>query len=254
MVAGPPERSRFARALSSAMAIPAIALAAAAVMLPTWRASTAVAATQSDARVVYLRDCATCHGADGRGTDSGPTLNGQGAAGVDFMLTTGRMPLAKPSAEMKRRAPAYDPATISALDSYVAGLVPGGPSIPDVATAGADQGAGGSIYREQCAACHQAAGIGGTLLGQQSPSLLQSTPVQVAEAVRTGPGTMPVFGQAAISDADINALAAYVVALQHPPDPGGQALWHIGPLAEGGIALTAMGVVLLGLRRIGTRT
>ena len=40
-------------------------------------------------RTVYLRDCAVCHGPDGRGTASGPTLEGWGRAGVDYVLTTG---------------------------------------------------------------------------------------------------------------------------------------------------------------------
>ncbi|MEO7370056.1 MAG: c-type cytochrome [Ilumatobacteraceae bacterium] len=204
-------------------------------------------------RTVYLRDCAVCHAPDGSGTSRGPTLKGQGAAGVDFMLTTGRMPLPTPKARMHRSAPSYSAAVIAALDDYVATLQPGGPGIPKVDLTAASLTTGGSIYREQCAACHQAAGEGGVLLGQNSPSLLESTPVQVAEAIRNGPGTMPVFGTTAISDGDVAAVAKYVVALAHTDDPGGFPLGHLGPLPEGAIALLAIGAIILALRQIGSQ-
>lgn len=207
-----------------------------------------------DVRTVYLRDCATCHAPDGSGTTRGSTLKGQGAAGVDFMLTTGRMPLSTPGRKMKRSAPAYSPAVISALDAYIAALQPGGPAIPSLDLSTATLTAGGSLYREQCAACHQAAGEGGALLGQNSPSLVASTPTQVAEAVRNGPGTMPVFGPNALSDRDVASIARYVAALQHVDDPGGNPLGHLGALPEGAVALAAMALVIVALRRIGSRT
>ena len=208
----------------------------------------------TDVRTLYLRDCATCHAPDGSGTRRGPTLKGQGAAGVDFMLTTGRMPLSASRQKMMRSAPSYSPAVISALDSYVAALQPGGPAIPRVDLSAGSLTEGGSIYREQCAACHQAAAEGGVLLGQNSPPLLASTPTQVAEAIRNGPGTMPVFGATAVSDRDVASMARYVVALQHVDDPGGSGLGHLGPLPEGVVALAAIAVLILALRLIGSRT
>ncbi len=216
--------------------------------------SSMAAGPPTDARSIYLRDCATCHAPDGKGTSSGPTLEGQGAAGVDFMLSSGRMPLSSPRAEVRRRTPTYTRDVIAELDSYVARLVGGGPGIPAVDISGVDVTAGGSIYREQCAACHQAAGEGGALLGLNSPSLLESTPVQVVEAIRTGPGTMPVFGEAAIPESKVDSLAAYVRTLQHVPDPGGDPLGHLGPLPEGAAALLTMGLLVIVLRRVGSRT
>ncbi len=207
-----------------------------------------------DVRTIYLRDCATCHAPDGKGTSRGPSLEGQGAAGVDFMLTTGRMPLSSTHDTMKRKKPAYAPDVIAALDSYVATLVPGGPSIPTVNLPAASLASGGSLYREQCAACHQAAAEGGALLGQNSPSLMASTPTQLAEAVRNGPGTMPVFGPTALSDQDVASIARYVAALQHVRDPGGNPLGHLGPLPEGAVALVAMALMIVALRLIGSRT
>jgi ubiquinol-cytochrome c reductase cytochrome c subunit len=206
----------------------------------------------TDAQHIFLRDCATCHGADGKGTQYGPTLEGQGAAGIDFMLTTGRMPLHSSKDPARRRKPAYPPETISALVAYAASLV-SGPPIPQIG--GGDVAAGGSTYRQQCAACHQAALQGGALLGQeQSPSLVESTPVQIAEAVRSGPGTMPVFGPSAVPDEDLQSLVRYVTALQDPADPGGQSLWHLGPMPEGAVAIGVLGVLIFGLRKIGSKT
>ncbi len=244
------------RVIGSPVLGPCAVLLVALLAWPVSNLATASASPtgQPDTRSVYLRDCASCHGSDGSGTSRGPTLKGQGAAGVDFMLTTGRMPIATPQTPMQRSAPSYSPDVIRALDEYVAVLQPGGPAIPNVDVDSASLTPGGSIYREQCAACHQAAAEGGVLLGQNSPSLLSSTPVQIAEAIRNGPGTMPVFGSTAIPDQDVAAVAKYVVALQHVDDPGGNPLGHLGPLPEGAVALLAIGAIVLGLRRIGSRT
>ena len=40
--------------------------------------------------------------------------------------------------------------------------------------------------------------------------------------------------------------------LDHPDDRGGQPLWHLGPVAEGAVALAVIGVLLLRLRLIGS--
>ena len=207
-----------------------------------------------DADGVYLRDCATCHGADAGGSTRGPSLQGTGAAAVDYQLTTGRMPLPSPDAESRRRTPAYDAATIAALVQYVTTLAPGGPEVPTIDVAGADLAAGGDIYRQQCAACHQWAGQGGALEHGEAPPVHPATPTQIAEAVRTGPGTMPVFGEQAISSAQLVDLVGYVRSLDHPADAGGAPLWHLGPLAEGAAALLALAGLVIVLRMIGSST
>ena len=48
---------------------------------------------------------------------------------------------------------------------------------------------------------------------------------------------MPVFGQAALSDRQVDAVVAYVQYLRHPDDRGGLSLGHLGPLPEGAVAL-----------------
>ena len=183
-----------------------------------------------------------------------PRCRALGSAAVDYQLSTGRMPLDEPGATATRRTPAYDAATIDALVRYVAELAPGGPPIPDIDVSGADIAAGGAIYRAQCAACHQWAGAGGALEGGNAPPLAPATPTQIAEAVRTGPAAMPVFGEQAVSDAQLVDVAGYVRSLADIDDAGGAPLWHLGPLPEGALALVALAALLGVLRVIGTRT
>ena len=218
-------------------------------------------AAAADVKQIFLADCATCHGADARGTNRGPNLQLVGRASLDYQLTTGRMPvtnpdffLGNPNQEIKRHAPYYSPATIAALEDYIQGLTgPGGPPIPDINPL-ANRAAGGEIFRLQCAACHAWAGDGGALLHREAPSLHEATETQVGEAVRTGPGLMPAFGSAAIDDRQLSQLAAYVRYLANTDDRGGDPLWHLGPVAEGLIAwIIAMPVLLLTIRWIGER-
>jgi quinol---cytochrome-c reductase cytochrome c subunit len=212
----------------------------------------------SEAQRTYLADCAICHGSDGRGTNRGPSLTGVGRASVDYYLTTGRMPL-PPLADVhtapKRRAPAYRPQLIAALVAYVDELTGGGgPDIPQLRVRDADVARGGELYRLQCAACHAWAGDGGALLDREAPSLHPATSVQAAEAIRIGPGLMPAFGDAALSDRDMAAVVAYVDYLDDPEDRGGQPLWHLGPMPEGAVAwVVGLGALLLVVRWIGDR-
>jgi ubiquinol-cytochrome c reductase cytochrome c subunit len=165
------------------------------------------------------------------------------------------MPISEPDDPMERRPPAYGPAEIRALVAYVDGLGPGaGIPVPVVDLTGVDVARGGELYRLNCAACHSWSGTGGALLRREAPSLLVSTPVQVVEAVRTGPGGMPSFGPASFTDDEVTAIAAYVEELQDPEDRGGHGLWHLGPLAEGGVAwVVGIGSLLLFVVWVGER-
>jgi len=203
-----------------------------------------VAASDSG-RAIYLRACAACHGPQGEGTTDGPNLQNSGAAAADFMLRTGRMPLNLPGDPTRRRPPAYNDATIRALVDYVAflGSRPG-PTIPNVVVSGADLSRGRALYTAQCASCHGPSGGGDAIGGGVSaPSLMESDARTVGEAVRVGPGAMPVFNQAGLSDAEVADIAAYVQFLRKPPTPGGAQPPLVGPVAEGFVAV----VVGLGL-------
>jgi ubiquinol-cytochrome c reductase cytochrome c subunit len=224
-------------------------------------------AARASVRSIYLRDCAVCHGADARGTELGPDLHGSGAAQVDFQLSTGRMPVPRGDAAQAhervsageaqaRRTPKYDASTRHALVEYVVGLAGGGgPPIPDVHEGRGDLAEGGEIFRQQCAACHAWSGEGGALLQREAPSTHPATTLEIAEAVRAGPGNMPAFGAAALDHAQLQSLARYVRYLDHPNDRGGAPVWHVGPLVEGAVAVfVGLGALVLAVRWIGTRS
>lgn len=193
-----------------------------------------------EGRDLYLTGCVSCHGAEGVGVEArGPTLVGVGAAAVDFWVGTGRMPAAAGTYEQsKRKAPVYDAAQIDALTAYIETFGGGGPPVPEVNLEAADLALGGELYRANCAACHNSAGIGGALsYGNWAPALDEAAPLQVVEAMRIGPGQMPVFGEDALPGAEADAIAAYVQYLKDPSDPGGLSLGRVGPVTEGFVAL-----------------
>jgi ubiquinol-cytochrome c reductase cytochrome c subunit len=199
--------------------------------------------------------CSTCHGANGRGTSQGPNLVGVGAAAADFYLSTGRMPTDQPGVQAVRKRPAFNPTQIRQITAYVASLG-NGPTIPKPQPARGNIAEGQQLYTANCAACHNSAGSGGAL-GKSAfaPRLYEATPTQVAEAVRIGPGPMPVFNTGVISDRQLDSIVRYVEYLKHPKDRGGAPLGRIGPIPEGFVAwLAGLGVLLLVTLWIGTRT
>jgi ubiquinol-cytochrome c reductase cytochrome c subunit len=200
---------------------------------------------QATGRDLYLRDCAWCHGPTGEGTPRGSSLIDVGAASAYFMLTTGRMPIEEPTTDLRRAEPAYPDEDIAALVAYVATFGEG-PEVPDVDVARGDLALGEHLYRTQCAACHGPSGTGAALTaGRIAPDLDDSTPRQVATALVTGPGPMPVFVPGIFSPEEVDAVARYVVYLQDRTNRGGWGLWNLGPVAEGLAAWTAGIVPLL---------
>lgn len=268
--------------LTAAMAAPAVAavLAVAACTsdpgpyhpsVPPKAASRAATPDGDVGRVLYLRDCAWCHGGSAEGTPRAPDLRHapRGAADVDFVLRTRRMPLRKPEDPMRRGAATtvYSASDRAAIVGYLRTLTGAGPDVPMVAAkppGGLAHGA--ELYLANCAACHSSTGIGGTLSATAKgteagapetfvPPVTSSSRVEVAEAIRVGPGTMPVFGNETFSDDEVAAIAAYVQYLRRPSDPGGLAGGHIGPVSEGAVGwIIGLGLLVAVSRWIGTRT
>jgi ubiquinol-cytochrome c reductase cytochrome c subunit len=198
--------------------------------------------------------CVSCHGADGSGIeDVAPDIRGQGAAGAHYWITSGRMPAEEelPNQSQRKESPFSDD-EITALVAYVASLGDG-PPIPDVDPAAGDLARGGELFRLNCAACHQAALAGGALsYGRNAPTLQPVTEVQIAEALRLGPGQMPVFDY--FTDDEVNSLIAYVRDLQEVDSPGGFSLGRIGPIPEGFVAIVGgLGLIVLLAVWIGKR-
>ena len=210
-------------------------------------------------RQIFAQDCAQCHGEAARGTDDGPPLVGVGAASVDFMLRTGRMPLPAPDARMERRPPRYDAQERAAVVAYVTSLGGDGPPIPEVDPDAGDIAMGRAVFASACAACHGPTAAGGAVGGRAiAPGLGLADPVEMAEAVRTGPGVMPRFGREQLSDDELDSLIRYVLLLRDRDiAPAGVRFGRSGPVTEGllawaiGLVLLLLAAYLLGTKRGG---
>ena len=92
------------------------------------------------------------------------------------------------------------------------------------------------------------------MLGKEAPALRESTPLQVAEAIRAGPTTMPEYGEDVLSEHQVNSIVRYVMYLREPEDRGGYPIWHFGPFAEGLVGVVVgLGALLLAVLWIGER-
>lgn len=209
-----------------------------AVLAPT-SADAAPAPTSTNdvatGKKLFEANCATCHGPAAQGTASAPSLVGVGAAAVDFQVGTGRMPMAMSGPQVQRKAVQFTDQEISQLAAYVASLG-AGPSIPsadEVDPAKGNIANGMALFRTNCAMCHNAVGIGGALSqGKFAPSLMQTSPTHIFEAMLTGPQSMPVFNDANLTSQDKRDVIAYLEA-QKQGSPGGATLGSIGPVSEG---------------------
>ncbi len=203
---------------------------------------------------LYQRDCAFCHGADGRGTSRGQGLTEVGPAEAHYTITTGRMPIQAAGEERRRREVQYKAEEVDALIAHMRRFLAVEPEIPEVNIEEGKLSEGAEVFLAECAACHQWSGVGGALLGREAPTLLKSTPTQIAEAIRTGPPGMPGYGEEVIDEEQLNSVVKYVLHLRDPQDRGGNGLWHLGPFAEGLISwVVGMGVLILAVLWIGER-
>jgi ubiquinol-cytochrome c reductase cytochrome c subunit len=80
--------------------------------------------------------------------------------------------------------------------------------------------------------------------GRNAPNLTDKSAALIAGAIRWGPGTMPAFPRAVLSDEQLASTVDYVRFVQHPPNPGGDPLKEVGPVAEGGLAALALLLVV----------
>ena len=201
-------------------------------------------------RDLFLVGCAFCHGQNGEGINStrddkiiGPTLVGVGAAAVDFQVGTGRMPMAQPGSQAKRKAPVYNEDEIAALAAYVASLGVG-PAIPDESDYSIEGLTdeqreeaivrGGQIFLTNCTACHNFEGAGGAMpRGGYAPKIRGVEPKYIYEAMLTGPQAMDTFSNGNLSPDEKRDVIAYLESLENQPGYGGFGLGGLGPVSEG---------------------
>jgi ubiquinol-cytochrome c reductase cytochrome c subunit len=219
-----------------------------AALAPKPAAAAAVTADQvAEGRALFQTNCASCHGlnaeGNGPGTERdleafGPTLVGAGAASVHFQMETGRMPMARPGVQAPRvEKIKFSEEEITSIAAYIASLGPG-PARPDEEwldwEGQGDAGRGGTLYRSNCAMCHNSSGTGGALTrGKYAPSLEGVSPIHIYEAMLTGPQNMPVFNDANLTPEDKRDVIAYVKEMQATGTPGGMGLGNLGPSTEG---------------------
>lgn len=239
-----PGRSSFTRLGNLLFAAPVVlgVVVAVATLAASSTEGAAPPSPELGARL-FATQCAACHGADGEGIEGrGPTLEHEGEAAADFVLRTGRMPLAAPNLQPRRGPVRYSEEEIQALVAHV-GLLGDGPAIPDVDTSSANLQRGMELYLLNCAACHSASGAGAPIGGgREAPDLHDATALQVGEAIVVGPGSMPVFGS--LTDDDINDVATYVEDLQRQNTTAAVRFGGAGPVAEG-LAAWLLGLIPL---------
>ncbi len=223
--------------------------------------SPATAATTSTADIetgqkLFQANCATCHGPAAEGTEAAPSLVGVGAAAVDLQVSTGRMPAQATGPQQLAKPRQLDEEQTAALAAYVASLGDG-PAIPTDAQVDPAQGNaanGMALFRTNCAMCHNAIGAGGALSqGKFAPSLLETSPRNIFQAMLSGPGNMPVFNDRNITPEGKRDIIAFLDE-QHAGSAGGNPLGGLGPVAEGlwgwviGLAILIGGAVWIGAK------
>ena len=188
---------------------------------------------------IFQQQCAKCHGDKGQGIASAITIAGPSLqAEHDFGYV-------KTAVEY---GPSHMPAFSRILTSdqiqevgrYVT------TSIAVIPMLQGNIGEGGKLFRDYCAACHRTAVRGGVLVyaGRNAPSLVDKSPALIAGAIRWGPGTMPKFTEAVLSDEQLASTVDYVRFVQHPPNPGGDGLMQVGPVVEGGVGAVFLLMVI----------
>lgn len=237
-----PRRRRYPGRVALSVAATA-ALSAAAFASSTDRSTVRAEVGIAVGQDLYRRDCAWCHGVAGQGTANGPDISEVGTASVFYAVSTGRMPIDRPDAAVRRGTAPYSDEAIRSLVTYTSSFVDG-PAVPNIGAVEADLSGGGTQYRLLCAACHGATGEGGAqAAGSGAPSVLHARPDEIAAAIVAGPGQMPSFGTT-LDTADVASVTAYVEEIQNPTTTG--LALPGGRVGEGLVAWLVLATACLG--------
>ncbi|MFG6401094.1 MULTISPECIES: c-type cytochrome [unclassified Microbacterium] len=191
--------------------------------------------TVEDGQKLFQANCATCHGMDLQGSESGPSLYGVGELSVHFQVSTGRMPLQAQAPQAPQKPVQFTEEQTAAIAAYVQSTSPG-PTYPsdEVLDGDGDLAHGAELFRINCAMCHNVAGAGGALTeGKYAPSLHTTSALNIYAAMVTGPQNMPVFNNLNLTPEDKRDVISYLMYQQETPSPGGFDLGSLGPVSEG---------------------
>lgn len=217
--------------------------------------NSASAADIAAGQQLYQTSCIACHGANLQGVKGrAPSLYDVGGASVYFQVSTGRMPAAGQGADQKRKAAKFNEEQTKQLAAYVES-VGGGPTLPEVLRGG-DIAAGGDLFGTNCASCHGRTFKGAPLsAGKTAPSLNRATDAQIYAAMLSGPESMPIFSDNALTPAQKQEIVNYIQTLKASKDPGGNGIDRIGPVSEALVFFIAgVGAVIIAILWIGAKS
>lgn len=115
-------KRRIARPLLLLLALIMVGAGYSVVKPETTTADTDMTTQIEEGKELFDVSCSSCHGLNGEGTSQGPSLIGVGSASVDFQMGTGRMPAARPEAQIPKREVIYSQEQIEAVAAYIASL------------------------------------------------------------------------------------------------------------------------------------
>lgn len=191
----------------------------------------------AEGKEIFLKGCSSCHGLNGESGSLAPSLIGVGAASVDFVVGTGRMPMTDMSQQVMRKKPLYSEEETAALAAFVASLAPGPASLTNEEITWERDGntaEGGELFRNNCAMCHNFAGQGGALTkGKYAPTVMGVEVKHIYEALITGPQAMPVFSDKTITPQEKLSIIKWIKSAESEPNLGGASLGRTGPVTEG---------------------
>jgi ubiquinol-cytochrome c reductase cytochrome c subunit len=158
------------------------------------------------------------------------------------------MPMQMQGPQAQAKPVQFDDEQISQLSAYVASLG-AGPAIPGeevLDTTQGDAAHGGTVFRVNCAMCHNAAAGGGALTrGKFAPTLAGVSEKHIYEAMATGPQNMPVFNDSNITPDEKRDVITFLKTIEANGSAGGAALGNLGPVAEGLFVWTAgLGIII----------
>lgn len=213
--------------------------------------------------LLYSQYCAECHGASGRGAEV-PEYGGEApallpevnenisVAYLDLVMSTGRMPPAGSPYDNRERRVVFDAEERADIISWMVQEfdVPG--EIPEVGEGSAARGQ--EVWAANCAHCHGATGQGGVAgAGAWTPSVVDKTAVEIAEAIRVGPFQMPRFDEDLISDSEVADVVAFMESVEEEPATPILGLVELNPVYASGFVIALAVLLLVSLVWIGGR-